>query len=285
MFESGNYAYTSDRGFKRTCAPHAKELNLPFFIITFGKNMYEKKIDWKSPTKCILLYSKKGCGRAFVDGKWEEMPEGSLLYVTSMQSVKYEPIDENPWYTAYITFSGGSAESMLSQKTHVFGGDHSYIDDAVDKLLYAYGQDDFYEQSNSTLYFILLKLRRLTEGSEVVYSSKSNTASLIAKSIKYILEKFTEDITLSFLAEGCGVSEEYYCRAFKKITGTNPVAYVNSLRIARACDLLKQHPDMLIDAIAKECGFSSSSYFNKVFKKTMGMSPSAYKSAKNDNEQ
>ncbi len=263
--------------FKRICLPHQKELNLPFYISTFGFTKQELKINWGKHIKSFIIYSVNGCGRAYINGSWEEMPEGSLLYIPPQSEVRYEPIDEKPWSTAWITFSGRFAESMLPDKSFVIGGNHSYIYDAVSFLHEKYEQEDFYEHSSSKLYFILLKLRRLTNNASKITVFKGNTRGQVSKSIKHITEHFTQDIPVSFLAEKCRISEEYYCRLFKKIVGATPTSYINSLRITRACDMLKKHPDITIENVAKDCGFNNISYFNRVFKNQTGFTPSAFK--------
>ena len=116
-------------GFKRTCLPHPKELELPFYVSTFGVTVKEPKIDWKESDKCYLVYSLKGCGQVFIDGNWKKVPEGSLMFFPSRVSVRYESVDETPWSTAWISFSGKFSESILPQKTCVIGGDNSFVYD------------------------------------------------------------------------------------------------------------------------------------------------------------
>ncbi len=266
-----------NRSFKCTCLPHQKELNLPCYISTFGFTVREHKINLEKSAKCFLVCSLKGRGRAYIDGQWEKVPEGSLLYIPSHSQIKYEPIDENTWSTAWITFSGKFAESMLPRKACVIDGNHSYIYDIVSFLHEKYEQEDFYEHSSSRLYFILLKLRRLTNNASNITVFKGNPRGQVSKSIKHITERFTQDLPVSFLAEQCGISEEYYCRLFKKIVGTTPTSYINSLRITRACDMLKKHPDITIENVAKDCGFNNISYFNRIFKNQTGFTPSTFR--------
>lgn len=266
-----------NRSFKRTCLPHQKELNLPCYILTFGFTKQELKVNHEICAKCFLVYSLKGCGRAYIDGQWEKVPEGSVLYIPSRSQIKYEPIDENTWSTAWITFSGKFVESMLPRKTCVIDGNHSYIYDIVTFLYEKYDQEDFYEYSSSTLYFILLKLQRLTNSADNITVFKGNPRGQVFRSIKYINEHFTQDLPVSFLAEQCKISEEYYCRVFKKIVGTPPLSYINSLRINRACDMLKKHPDITIENVAKDCGFNNISYFNRVFKSQTCFTPGTFR--------
>ena len=264
-------------GFRRACLPRPKDLDLPLYVLTFGVTEREIVVDREKESKCYLVYSHRGCGRAFINGSWTEVPEGNLIYIPSQIKFRYEPISDIPWTTAWITFSGKFAESILPQKAIVIGGDHSYIYETVNSLREKYEEEDFYEFVCSELYFILLKLRRLTENARNLTVHKNGTKGSFTKSLKYIIDHFVEDIPISLLAEICGVVEEYYCRLFKKLVGTTPVSYINSLRIARACDLLSKDPSRRIDEIAKDCGFNNISYFNRVFKKETGVSPGVFR--------
>ena len=268
-------------GFKRICLPHQKELDLPFYISTFGVSRDEIKVKWGSVAKCFLVYSINGCGKAYIDGKWEKAPEGSLIYIPSHTEMQYEPIDENRWSTAWITFSGQLAESLLPHKSCVIEGNHSYVYDFVTFLNEIYEREDFYEHSSSMLYFALLRLRRMTGNSSNAAVSKGDKRRKVANTIKYITEHFTQDLAVTLFAEQCGISEEYYCKLFKRIVGSTPISYINSLRIAHACDLLKKSPDRKIEVVAKECGFNNISYFNRLFKKETGLSPGEYRSNNN----
>ena len=267
----------NENGFRRACLPRPKDLDLPLYVLTFGVTEREIVVDREKASKCYLVYSHRGCGRAFINGSWTEVPEGSLIYISSQSKIRYEPISDIPWTTAWITFSGKFAESILPQKSFVIGGDHSYIYETVNSLREKYEEEDFYESVSSELYFILLKLRRLTENARNLTVHKNGTKGLFTKSLKHITEHFAEDIPISLLAEMCGVGEEYYCRLFKKLVGTTPISYINSLRISRACDILSNEPERKIEEIANLCGFFNISYFNRVFKKETGVSPGAFR--------
>lgn len=72
------------------------------------------------------------------------------------------------------------------------------------------------------------------------------------------------------------LSQRHFSRKVKSVTGVNTALYIRSLRIEKACVLLRDtdHP---ISDIFVECGFESANYFSRVFKQEMGMSPSEYR--------
>ena len=85
------------------------------------------------------------------------------------------------------------------------------------------------------------------------------------------------DLRESDLAALSGYSCSAFCRAFRRHTGMGFVAYVNSLRIARACELLTVGQDRIVD-ICFEVGFSNLSNFNRQFLAQKSMPPSAFRS-------
>jgi len=101
----------------------------------------------------------------------------------------------------------------------------------------------------------------------------------LSDSVKhYIRENYTYNFSLTDLAEIFGYNAKYLGRVFKSRTGTTVNAYCNTLRIAEAKRLLLE-TEMRITEIALEVGFNNISYFNYVFTRETGMSPSDYRSA------
>lgn len=83
-------------------------------------------------------------------------------------------------------------------------------------------------------------------------------------------------ITMQSVAQEMGVPR-YKLSAWLKTTEQglfNP--WLTHLRIERAKLLLREHPEWSNDAVAESCGFSSRSYFQRVFRKEMGMTPMEY---------
>ena len=93
--------------------------------------------------------------------------------------------------------------------------------------------------------------------------------------LDYIDNNYAENITTEQLGKLLNLSENYFYRIFKKITGTNPINYINFVRVCKAEKLLKQNINF--SDIAYETGFSSQSYFCKTFKKYTRYSPKEYK--------
>ncbi|MBR2895195.1 MAG: AraC family transcriptional regulator [Oscillospiraceae bacterium] len=93
---------------------------------------------------------------------------------------------------------------------------------------------------------------------------------------RYIDNHFKEPLTLEHLADIAHVNKYYLAHSFKEEFGISPISYLLNRRIEESCYLLLQ-TDMSLSQIARILGFSSSSYFSQLFRKTKKISPSDYR--------
>ncbi len=73
-----------------------------------------------------------------------------------------------------------------------------------------------------------------------------------------------------------GISRAQLYRKLKKLTGKTFTQMVHEIRIRKAC-LLLQNADLTIGDVADTLGFSDASYFTKVFRNVMGMTPGKWR--------
>ena len=95
----------------------------------------------------------------------------------------------------------------------------------------------------------------------------------------YINQNYKKALTLDEIAESIPVSKSECCRCFKRVSGMTPFEYLMLERVTRAAYLL-QHPESYsgnMQELASLCGFNDASYFNKIFRKITGVTPSVFK--------
>ena len=100
--------------------------------------------------------------------------------------------------------------------------------------------------------------------------------SIITQLVNEIRQSYTRDISLTELSKKYAVSIGCLSQKLKNELGLSFVDYIASMRIQRAKDLLRDER-LSIDAIAQQVGYKDYSYFTKVFKKIVGISPSKYR--------
>ena len=105
---------------------------------------------------------------------------------------------------------------------------------------------------------------------------KAEVRGTVADAVGYIHERLETGVTLSDVANALHVNKHYLCRLFKVETGMTVGAYINSARVVRAKQLLRDGREP-IAFVASECGYNEPSVFAKSFKKETGMTPSAYR--------
>ncbi len=81
------------------------------------------------------------------------------------------------------------------------------------------------------------------------------------------------------IARAANIGERECLRCFQKTLHMSPFQYLQEYRVQAACDLLKNSSKKIVD-IAMQCGFSSGSYFGKVFRKVIGCTPQEYRKQK-----
>ncbi|MBE6787797.1 MAG: AraC family transcriptional regulator [Ruminococcaceae bacterium] len=140
-------------------------------------------------------------------------------------------------------------------------------------------KQNFYQESvKITLLSVLLELFRNYIVKEAKDYKTSNKVKLVKKIIKFIYKHFDEQVSIEEIENYCRYSRFYISRAFKEITGTTIMIYLNNIRIEKAKSLL-ENSNLSISEISANCGFVSQSYFGKVFRKSENMSPLEYKTA------
>lgn len=92
------------------------------------------------------------------------------------------------------------------------------------------------------------------------------------RALQYLETHFQKPLRLEEVAREAGMSVACFQRHLKEDTGMTFIPYLNSLRIARAREMLRTTKTSML-RIALSCGFINQSHFNRVFKKIAGRTP------------
>lgn len=96
------------------------------------------------------------------------------------------------------------------------------------------------------------------------------------KMMDYVAAHYAEKVKLEEIAAAAGVSTRECTRCFRRCINSTPTDYLTQTRVRMAAELLGQ-TDRSILEISENCGFSSASYFSKVFREAYGCTPNAYR--------
>ena len=140
---------------------------------------------------------------------------------------------------------------------------------AFDYLLKPWKEEKLFELINTAIE----NVRSMQKTDSIVHSQKD-----VIKD--YIDRNYKKDISAKDVAGILGYSDVYFSKVFKQLFDDNFINYLTKIRIDRAKVLLKD-VSFNIKEVGKSVGYADSNYFTKVFKRSIGISPSEYRSKHN----
>ena len=99
----------------------------------------------------------------------------------------------------------------------------------------------------------------------------------------YVILNAGKPADVNTVADRMHVSYSQLYRKLLALTGLTPVQYIQRVKIAKAKRMLAIHPEMGLNAVSEQCGFSDYSNFVRAFKNVCGITPTQFiRSANND---
>ncbi len=125
---------------------------------------------------------------------------------------------------------------------------------------------------------MILEILRQDSGApyNAVKQVKAANMTQIASALEYINQNYAAPIKAKMLADVCNMSETHFRRVFEEYINMAPMDYVNLIRVQQACERMKKTDDSM-DNVALRCGFTTTSTFNRNFKKFLNTSPYQWK--------
>jgi len=122
----------------------------------------------------------------------------------------------------------------------------------------------------------LLLLEELQNTDISVFHSSGRNQDRILTMVAFIQENFAEKLTLEQIAGSAAVSTRECLRCFRASIHQTPMEYLIEHRLRTAKKLLES-TNLSVTDIALRCGFSSNSYFTKLFHRSYGKTPNSYR--------
>jgi AraC-like DNA-binding protein len=166
--------------------------------------------------------------------------------------------------------------SQFKRGIKIEGRTHDVVQNLLLKLRNADGLKSF-----TILFQILFEISKSKDYSCLASTRYSNTydendIKRINDVYKYVMENFTEVISLDSVSSIAYMTPSAFCKYFKNKTNKTFTHFVNEIRINYACELL-MNKNLDISQISIQCGFNNFTSFNKNFKYFTKTTPSTYR--------
>lgn len=267
------------------------------YHIDADKNFQEKiGCHWHDEMEILVIL--EGYAEVFIDSRSYKISKGNVVIIQPdrLHSVLGEEGVKFEFFA--IVFHSNLLNSFLGDTIQ-----HKYFDSVLkgETILpeYLCGTEEWEQkvysllldigmafERNNTAYELLIKAKlyevwyllyiHAQKGQKDMPENRDYKIKTTKVIIEYIKENYNSQITLKELASEFGISEGHLCRLFKNMTKLSVVEYINNYRISMSIELLL-NTDKEISDIAVMTGFNNISYFNKVFKKYIHLTPSEYR--------
>lgn len=269
------------------------------YYFEFDKTFYhpsEKHNFWE------LVYVDDGCINAIVDGVGCELSKGQVIFHTPSEPHSHIANHQDSSNLVVIAFScNSSVMSFFTRK--IFSLEKSsrkilslFLEETRNAMGHIPG--DYYNKSPLDFShaapgsvqlmqcYLVEFLFSLIRSDQVYVQNMRHTqdsrriadSALISSIVSFIEENLSIQPSLPLLCEHFSVSRTYLCRIFKEENGTSPIDYWIDLKIKEAKKLIREG-NYNITQISELLGYSSIHHFTRMFKRSTGLSPIAYRNS------
>lgn len=228
-----------------------------------------------------IIYMRKGATLAVADAKESLTGEGDLFIAFPNQIHYYEDLPGE--HDVFLLIASGE---LCPEFQHVFQNylpatpvlkracENSKIVSALEGIRQSAAEGGKYVDAEikGNLLILLSELLK----NMALEAKKDYGANLLTDIFHYCYENYLEDISLRTLADKLQVNHYSISRIFNERFHIGFREYINSLRIERACELLKESNSDITD-IAFAVGYNSIRTFNRSFQKLMKQTPREYR--------
>lgn len=235
---------------------------------------------WHTSPTHLIMYIHAGHGSIVCADKLHSMDAGLLVYIAA-DTYHYTMPDDPACYTRSKIFLNPARIEKLMQP--------SGLGDAAPKALVCAPIPPEDRPAVETLFARLENpqecnyLLAASTVLELMYYLQHHAAEstdaptgFISRTIAYIGDNIAWDMSLDDICRNVNVSKFHLCRCFREHTGMTVMDYILSTRIILAKNELTK-TDESIMRISEKCGFSSVSYFCRVFHRKEGCTPLQYR--------
>lgn len=276
---------------KHADSPEERLFLSPLFSVEFRSS---SKLDWNLGVlqNYLILLWLTGTAVASFDSESHTLTPGETLLLNPQANLSLQAKGSVNFLLLLVSPSL-LLDSAVRLRLHPTGTivtfvDHVVVDSRLDRI----GEDIALEIANdepgrSALISSLvdqLVIQVLRKHSAVRRSDSLELSRVglidrrIRRAVELMYSNLDRELPLAEIASAAHLSPFHFSRLFKKLTGATPHAYLGTLRISRAKELLAS-TDFAITEVGARVGYTSSSHFTKAFREATGLSPRSFRAA------
>lgn len=231
----------------------------------------------------ILIYCLDGKGWYYAGGK-KYTAEANQFFIipATQQYFRYGADEKDPWTIYWVHFCGDKLKALndhfsmdqflVPRLIHFDEYKIQLWQQMYDCLEKGYSTENI-GYANMCLYYFLASFIFPDKRKELL---NKKSEDITDKAIEYMKKNISERLTVNDIAATFNFSSSHFHSLFRKKTGLSPMDYFIQLKLQRACQLLDLS-DLRVKEVAAKIGYNDPYYFSRIFTKTMGLSPQAYR--------
>ncbi len=107
-------------------------------------------------------------------------------------------------------------------------------------------------------------------------SFRQTSDAVINRCQEWVAQNYRSPSPVAAMIEVSNLAERTFIRRFREATGMTPLDYVHALRLEEAKQMLETG-DLPVEAIANEVGYEDASFFGRLFRRKVGLTPAQYR--------
>ncbi|MNI46178.1 HTH-type transcriptional activator Btr [compost metagenome] len=233
--------------------------------------------DWQIGRSTIdfhdLTFIVGGKSTYYINGEEYTVEAGDLLYAPAGSIREAHTFKEAPMHSYAFNFfwRGADNEVKLPFGTVTKNWRTKEILEDIKAFSHVWmGNQPFYKMKARAIFQMII-YRLLCIAS---HQQAPLVDPRIQKSMAFIMDHYTEEVTVSELASLAGLHPEYLGKLFKQNTGSSCKEFLNRVRVNNA-EMLLSAGGVTVSEVAEHCGYRDAAYFSNVFKRIKGYPPSA----------
>ena len=260
----------------------------PFFLVIDERIVSDqwesRELHWHDHFEIEIVLS--GSGVHQYNGVSRPLSEGSAYLLTPMDIHALIPDPDTKLHLVHLHFDEKAItqevrelllQHKLAHSVRLEGVEFERLLTQLSELLHCFETDSPVQSLSVQLMlsYLCLHIVRESQQTEQRFPSYNTTSPVVHQTLQYILYNFRKKISMQELGDRAHISPNHLALLFKQATGTTCIQLIADLRLQYALKLL-ENPNLNIETISEQAGFSATSYFISVFRKQYGITPKEY---------